>query len=183
MVIVVMGASSPCRRQRSLVSVSFKPLLAVVGATKQPSNCSGRHLSPPAAARNRVRLGYHNSCRIPCQDLKKEGLREKADHVHLRCRETKIGMSKQELIHCSKNLLLLKKELKKLEDVRYMESNGSTLRYTSMLWTYVNTSDMERAEKCFRRMKKDVLQPNVVTYRTLREAMSAQWWPFAYKRP
>ncbi|KAJ8749769.1 hypothetical protein K2173_012320 [Erythroxylum novogranatense] len=39
--------------------------------------------------------------------------------------------------------------------------------YTTMLSAYVNASDMESAEKFFRRLKHDGLEPNVVTYGTL----------------
>lgn len=39
--------------------------------------------------------------------------------------------------------------------------------YTTMLSAYVNASDMEGAEKFFRRLKQDGFEPNVVTYGTL----------------
>ena len=39
--------------------------------------------------------------------------------------------------------------------------------YTTMLSAYVNASDMEGAEKFFRRLKQDGFKPNVVTYGTL----------------
>jgi pentatricopeptide repeat protein len=39
--------------------------------------------------------------------------------------------------------------------------------YTTMLSAYVNASDMEGAEKFFRRLKQDGYEPNVVTYGAL----------------
>lgn len=39
--------------------------------------------------------------------------------------------------------------------------------YTTMLSAYVNASDMEGAEKFFRRLKQDGFEPNVVTYGAL----------------
>uniref|UniRef100_A0A0E0LS43 PROP1-like PPR domain-containing protein n=1 Tax=Oryza punctata TaxID=4537 RepID=A0A0E0LS43_ORYPU len=44
--------------------------------------------------------------------------------------------------------------------------------YTTMVLAYVNTSDMDGAEKFFRRIKEDGLKPNVVVYGTLMKGYS-----------
>lgn len=49
----------------------------------------------------------------------------------------------------------------------YCRYNPDLCSYATMLSAYVNASDMDGAEKFFRRIKEDGLKPNVVVYGTL----------------